>query len=317
MQEMMWAYLIHLGSNMWGDPDEVAESVPYESMPVYRQELYTQEHVWRKVTDFLAECGLNALVIDLGEGVQYESHPELAVRGAWTKAQLRQELARLRSMGITPIPKLNFSACHDAWLQEYRLMRCTETYYRVCGELIDEVCDLFDRPALFHLGMDEENLQIQRNRSIITIRNEKQWWKDFTMLVERCEKNGARAWVWSDYYWDHPDIFVRNMPKSVLQSNWCYAHAVRKGPDGKYPNPCYQAYVELEKLGYDQVPTSSCWGHFASMEQTVRLAQEEGFAPERLKGFMIAPWLFTVEESLYGLLDNAYRLGRIKKRYFG
>lgn len=317
MQEKMWAYLIHLGSNMWDDRYAQNPAVPFPAIPKYREELLAQKDVWTKVTNFLAEAGLNTLVIDLGEGVQYDSHPELGAKGAWTVAELRAELDRLRAMGITPIPKLNFSCCHDAWLGEYRLMRCTETYYRVCRDLIDEVCEIFGRPALFHIGMDEENLKNQVHMGTITIRNELQWWKDFYYLVECCERNGARAWIWSDYYWDHPDIFIKRMPKSVLQSNWYYASVPQKGEDGVYPNPRVQAYVDFEKMGYDQVPTGSCWGYFGNMEQTVKMIAEERFDPERLKGFMIAPWLFTVEENYFGLLDNAHRLGLLRKEYEG
>ena len=115
MQEKMWAYLIHLGSNMWDDRYAQNPAVPFPAIPKYREELLAPKDVWTKVTDFLAEAGLNTLVIDLGEGVQYASHPELGAKGAWTVAELRAELDRLRAMGITPIPKLNFSCCHDAW----------------------------------------------------------------------------------------------------------------------------------------------------------------------------------------------------------
>lgn len=321
MKEMMWAYLIHLGSNMWNDavgPDPVVsfgEGTLRRQLPVYHQEMLAEREIWRNTVDFAAVEGVNTLVIDLGEGLQYESHPELAIPGAWTKDELRAELARLRSMGITPIPKLNFSACHDAWLGEYRLMRCTDTYYRVRRELIDEVCVLFDHPAYFQIGMDEENLACQRTMGIVTIRNEAQWWKDFYMLVDDCERNGARAWCWSDYYWEHPDVFARRMPKSVLQSNWCYDELKPKGPDGHYPNISYQAYIDLDRLGYDQVPTASCWGYIHNIEQTVLLTLHEKLDPERLYGFMAAPWVFTTELNRYALMDNAHKLGLCRKNY--
>ena len=95
MQEKMWAYLIHLGSNMWGDRYAQNPAVPFPAIPKYREELLAQKDVWTKVTNFLAEAGLNTLVIDLGEGVQYASHPELGAKGAWTAAELRAELDRL------------------------------------------------------------------------------------------------------------------------------------------------------------------------------------------------------------------------------
>ena len=65
----------------------------------------------------------------------------------------------LRALGIEPLPKLNFSTCHDAWLGPYSRMVSTPAYYDVCRDLIDEVAELFGGPRFFHLGMDEETAQ--------------------------------------------------------------------------------------------------------------------------------------------------------------
>ncbi len=58
-------------------------------------------------------------------------------------------------MGIEPIPKLNFSAAHDAWLKDYSRMVSTLGYYEVCRNPDPGVRLLFDT-RFFHLGMDEE-----------------------------------------------------------------------------------------------------------------------------------------------------------------
>ena len=308
---MLWSYLIHLGSNMWDDEQATRTTPPYTGEPIYRPRLLCDGQTWREVTDFIAAQGLNALIIDLGEGVRYASHPELAAEGAWTRDELKSELQRLRGLGLEPIPKLNFSACHDLWLGKYRMMRCTDTYYAVCHELIDEVCELFGHPAYFHLGMDEEAWEYQKHFGSAFVRGEELWWHDLYDLQSRCEKNGARAWVWSDYYWRHPDIFARRMPKEILQSNWSYHRMPLKGADGRYPDVGYQAYLELDRLGYDQVPTGSTWSFFGNIEQTVNLGFEE-LHSDRLAGFMAAPWLFTIEENKYGLMNDAWRLGKIK-----
>src|ERR1019366_4725867 len=85
--------------------------------------------VWDELVRKMADSGLNMVVLDLGDGVKYESHPEIAVRGAWSMSQLRRELAKLRQLGIEPIPKLNFSTTHDTWLGPYSRCVSTETYY--------------------------------------------------------------------------------------------------------------------------------------------------------------------------------------------
>ena len=310
---MLWSYLIHLGNNMWGDKYPHRTGKPFTGEPTYQTSMRTDRGVWRKVTDFLAAQGVNTLLIDLGEGVQYASHPELAVPGAWSREELTAELDRLRGLGITPIPKLNFSACHDCWLGPYRMMRCSDTYYQVCGELIDEVCGLFGKPAYFHLGMDEETYENQKYMGSAFVRGEELWWHDLIFLADRCERNGARAWIWSDYYWHHPDVFVRRMPKSILQSNWRYERILLPDATGRYPSVGYQTYLDLNRLGYDQVPTASTWAFHGNIEQTVRLALDEGFDREHLLGFMAAPWQFTIEENLYTLMDDAYRLGRARR----
>lgn len=51
----------------------------------------------------MSEAGFNMVVIDLGDGVEYDSHPEIAVRGAWRPQRLRSELVRLRQLGLEPI----------------------------------------------------------------------------------------------------------------------------------------------------------------------------------------------------------------------
>ena len=96
---MIWGVLLHLGYNFWND-EKAADFVRCD------------DAVWHQVTDRMAERRLNLLLIDLGEGVIYPSHPELAVNGSWSAEKLRGELERLRGMGIEPIPKLNFSAYH-------------------------------------------------------------------------------------------------------------------------------------------------------------------------------------------------------------
>lgn len=311
---MIWSYLIHLGSNMWFDEGSVPGYIPHTDMPEYRDHLLCDMDVWREVTSKLPEMGVNTLVIDVGEGVTFESHPELAVRGSLSKDAFAKELDRLRALGLTPIPKLNFSACHDAYLGEYSHMLSTPAYYAVCRDLIAETAELFSYPKLFHIGMDEEDYGNQRSYSYAVIRNAELWWHDLYFLLDQCEKQCARPWVWSDYYWHNRDLFTAKMPKSVLQSNWCYDNIPKKDAAGRYLNTAVQAYSELAELGYEQVPTGSCWGYFANIEQTVSICASDKLPG--VLGYMAAPWLFTTPGNKYGLLDNALRLGRAKNKFF-
>ncbi|MGB9620253.1 MAG: Tat pathway signal protein, partial [Armatimonadota bacterium] len=164
---MIWGYLIHLGYNMWLDREAPELDKPDLSAKSY---LRFDEELWDELLPAMSAAGVNTLVIDLGEGVRYASHPEIAVDGSWSVEKLQAEVERLRSMGIEPIPKLNFSATHDAWLGPYSRMVSTSTYYEVCRDLIGEVIEIFDGPPLFHLGMDEETAEHQRHHAYAVMR---------------------------------------------------------------------------------------------------------------------------------------------------
>lgn len=285
-REMIKAYLVHLSYNMWADRDAPEWKLDHVSAKPY---LRFDTSLWRDILGRMVDAGLNMVIIDLGDAVQYTSHPEIAVEGAWTVGRLREQLARARDMGLEPIPKLNFSASHDAWLGPYARSVSTDTYYQVCGDLVAEVIDLFDRPRFFHLGMDEETARHQRYYEYVVVRQYDLWWHDLDFLVRQVEKEGVRPWVWSDYVWEHGEAFFERMPKSVLQSNWYYG--AEFGPEVPYA----KAYLDLEAHGYDQVPTGSNWTVPQNIANTVAYCREH-IAPERLLGFMQTVWRPTLEE---------------------
>jgi hypothetical protein len=243
--------------------------------------------------------------------VKYESHPEIAVKGAWSPKRLRRELERLRKLGLEPIPKLNFSACHDAWLGPYSRMVSTDTYYAVCKDLLHEIADLFDRPRFFHLGMDEETFEHQRYYEYTLVRQYDLWWRDLYFLFEQVENGGVRPWVWSDYVWHHPDVFYEKMPKSVLQSNWYYGAEFAEA-EGR-AKACVGAYDGLEAHGYDQVPTGSNWSTPTNFGRTVEYCRER-IAPERLYGFLQTPWKPTLEACRQRHLEAIQQVGQAAGR---
>jgi hypothetical protein len=293
MHDMIWANLLHLSFNMW---EEAETRVPRGSKPHTRWvlnlrrerlDLQFDETLWDELLQRMVAAGMNMVVLDLGNAVKYQSHPEIAVKNAWSPARLRKEVSRLRRMGLEPIPKLNFSTTHDAWLGPYSRCVSTDTYYAVCRDLIEEVSALFDRPRFFHLGMDEETAGHQRHMRYAVMRQGDLWWHDLHFLVDQVERQNLRSWIWSDYVWHHPEEFFRNMPKSVLQSNWYYGALFNR------TIAHVQAYRDLEAHGYDQVPTGSTWSVDENFAGTVRYCRRY-VAPERLHGFMQAPWLPTL-----------------------
>lgn len=254
----------------------------------YMDYLRFDREQWDFVTGEMAKAGMNMIVIDLAEGVKYDSHPELAVKGSWSKDEMKKELDRLRGMGLEPIPKMNFSTCHDSWLKDYQRMISTQKYYEVCSDLIKEVSELFDHPRYLHLGYDEENYGNQAQYEFVVIRQGELWWHDFLWFVKTTEAAGMRPWIWSDYYHKHEEEFLRRMPKSVLQSNWYYGNNFDPGT-----SVTAKTYLAFEKAGFDQVPCGSNWATEQNFGLTVDFAKQN-ISKEHLKGFLMAPWTRTL-----------------------
>jgi len=249
----------------------------------------------------MADSGLNMITIDLGDGVRYESHPEIAVKNAWTVDRLRDELTRLRELGLEPLPKLNFGAGHDIWLGEYSRKVSSAEYYAVCHDLIQEVASLFDTPRFFHLGMDEETAHHQRNLDYVVIRQGNLWWHDLEFLADEVRSAGARPWVWSDPAWHKPGEFYARMPRDIVQSNWYYGLWFETS-DAPRPRVLggewHHTYLDLEDHGFDQVPTGSTWHNaWENFPLTVEFC-DRVISPDRLLGYLQAPWLMTVPEHL-------------------
>jgi hypothetical protein len=295
----MWAYLIHVGYNMWLDKDAKHKLLGdgyVEDYCTASEILRFDKDVWDLVTGNMRESGINTLVIDLGEGIQYDTHPEIAVEGSLTKNEFSDMLSVLRQQGITPIPKLNFSTCHDEWLGKYARYVSTDEYYKVCNDLIKEVIELFDNPTLFHLGMDEETYGHQTKHSLAVIRNSELWWNDLFFFAKAVTDTGVRPWVWSDRIWNHEEEFLKRMPKEFLQSNWYY------GDSFKRSDTYVRAYNILDENGYEHVPTGSNWSCQWNFEGTVNYCNQT-CNQDQIKGYLQTVWRPTLRDVKYRHLE--------------
>ena len=280
--KMIWGLLLHLGQKMWGDSPN-AYTPPIDHMT-------WKDSFWVEVTEKMASAGLNMVVIDIGEAIQYESHPEIATKGAWSIEKFRKDLDRMRKLGLEPIPKLNFSACHDLWLGEYARMVSTPKYYEVCADLIKEVVEIFDHPRFFHLGYDEETFWHQETFDYIVIRQGDLWKNDFLFFIDQCEKNQVRPWIWADYYWHHKDFF-NWAPKSIVMSNWYYDAEFDLEKLGESEANYVQTFLDLDKAGFDQIPTGSNWSCDVNFGNLVDFCKAN-LSKERLLGYLQTNWHF-------------------------
>ena len=306
VNDKIWACLLHLSFNF---------AAGIKAFGGIRTELELSELLLNDALKKMADSGMNMILINVEDSLKWDSHPEIAVRNAWSVSKLRSELDKMRKMGLEPIPMLNFSTTHDAWLGKYSKMVSTQKYYQVCRDLIAESIDIFDKPRFFHVGMDEETAANQRRADFVVVRQNDLWWADFYFIISEVEKRGARPWTWSDYVWHHPDEYFKKMPKSVIQSNWYYGQDFGSDHMSAGAKTAVKAYAELDQQGYDQIPTGSNHMHNPkSIGNTVKFCKEH-IDDSRLLGFLQTFWKPTIETYRKLILEGIELTGEAKKLF--
>lgn len=323
----MWATLVHLTLNMWERKDNC---------------MHWDHDSWRKLIDECVKYRINTIVLDVADGLQYKTHPEIAVDGAWSHEKMREEIALCKEKGITLIPKLNFSSVHDQWLGEYHHMLSTGIYYQVCRDLIREVAELFDHPKYFHLGMDEEDHNHAITEDLVIYRQKELLFHDLRFLCDCVKEAGATPWVWHDNLFFTPKEFKAHIsPDEVIISPWHY-YAFREDhftpvtknemiynyySTGEFAK-MNLSYVEEDpffitfhrqaipnaQYGYRYVPCASLcftceWNHRDLMEYFQQNAPDGS-----ILGYMTAPWRVATDQQLemyiqsFKSLDEARRI---------
>ena len=114
-----------------------------------------------QIIDAMAAAGLNLLVLDPKDGVRYAAHPELARHYSQDIGILRQLADRAAKHGIETAIKLNFSQSalyqHNHWFRPHHKLFDSAEYWRLAGEIIDELVAVVQPPRFFHVGMDEDH----------------------------------------------------------------------------------------------------------------------------------------------------------------
>ena len=307
MKEKMWGLLVHLSMNMW--------------LPK-RDELSFDDDFWAYILDESVKAGINTIILDIGDGIQFVSHPEISLKNAWTRKRVRAEVKRCKDMGIALIPKLNFATPHGHWLGEYSRMVSTSIYYKVCNDLIKEVYELFDKPEYIHLGMDEEDAKHVQNHEYAVYRQNDLYWHDVRFLVDCVADTGAVPFMWSCPLYGHFDEYAEHFaPDECVLSPWAY-NAIKKEHwtpiesraeyvayynEGDYAklgikyveeDPYLVQFREMSpevcKKGYKIVPCASVfnrcdWNHMDLFEYFKEIASDD-----QIIGFMSAPWVETL-----------------------
>ncbi len=302
-----WCLVLFLEANEWNDS-------PTRETPLgelFQTKLNVDKKVWNEVIDFAIENGCDSVMIRLGNGIKYNSHPEIAIEGAWTPKFMNAEVKRLKEKGLKVYPALNFSASHDAWLGVYSRMVSTPEYYKVARELIHEVIDIFDKPEMMNLGYDEENGLNQVKVDYACYRQYDLKWHDLNYLLDCVREKGVRPVINADYAWSYPDEFEENVPKDVLLIEWYYNYlyedaALKFSMDNWSVNR-RASFKRLTEAGYDIMMAGSSNEQSYNFEHMIRYAQEN-LNPDKVKGMAVSGWWGTVnEDSKYYYMDAIYK----------
>ena len=317
MKEYLKVYTIQLSTNQYRDQQEFdffpGETVTQKVMNGLKEKTTTERlkrvqiaydpvatkdiDCFRTLVDLAKEWGYDAILVNPADALRYDSHPEIALPGGWTKLELQNELDHARDLGLEVFPMLSFSAAHDVWLGEYAHMVSTPEYYQVCGDLIDELCELFESPRYFHLGLHGENAEEQSQLDYAVVRGDKLMIHDMQFFMKHCRDHGATPWLSSDFAIEYLHLMEEAVPKDALLSQF---QVKNHGAVQLYPSE--KAFLDTAKLGYTtMMPTlSNYFNNFVPAEQ-MQLVKDH-VAPEAVFGFVADGVLRCESKNRYKLM---------------
>lgn len=192
----------------------------------------------------LAAGRFNLLILNCRGGLQYDSHPELARRGALSKEQLREILAFARRHYIDVAPGGNTPG-HGSWIAaKHTALREDGDYGTLCTrhpdalpmvkEIYSELLELFQPTKYFHLGGDEVRWQTatkpeaERCSLCSGIDKRELLLEHWTALAEFCREKGVRPILWEDMLserWNggapyHTAQILPRLPRDIIMSSW-------------------------------------------------------------------------------------------------
>ncbi|MFA6715789.1 MAG: hypothetical protein WCS27_10460 [Victivallaceae bacterium] len=186
-----------------------------------------------EIVDAMAASGMNLLIIDCADGVEYQSHPELKRHYTVPMSYLEKLSQYAQERGIEVVPKLNFAQSrfhrHNEWFYPYNEfvngveLFDGEEYWRMAFEVIDELIAVCKPPRFFHIGMDEDN-----------DRAHSQFAAAINTLSDGLRTRKLRTIIWKDTRTD-PRGFIfsekqlaceNKIPKDTVQMVWDYAKVI-------------------------------------------------------------------------------------------
>ncbi len=144
------------------------------------------------------------------------------------------------------------------------------------------------KPEYFHIGMDEEDYEMQKDCDYVTVRQGDAWRNDLKFLSSEIETHGARAIMWSDYARHHCEEFIEKCPKSIVQAV-LYYHNKFYGELEDFIICRIQPFKALADTGFDIFPSGSNCIAKENLPNLVKYAKQ--VIPEKqIVGFCQTVW---------------------------
>lgn len=210
----------------------------------------------------LAAAGATAIVLDLAEGLVFRSLKGFKYPGAVTPRVLNEHVRKWEKLGLRTIPMLGFSAAHCEWMGEHSRMIGSASYYDLCRDVIRETSEIFEKPSLINIGMDDETPWMTRRLPYSVCRRGVLLWRDLGFYADEVAAVGSHPWMWGDVERTDPEGFAANVPKSYFVSARFFGN-VRENfemTDGE--RKWMEDYDRLEKAGFRQIPCCSTSAFF-------------------------------------------------------
>lgn len=173
-----------------------------------------EEDFWDYILDLCEKNGVNTILLDVGDGVQYKTHPEISLSEAWSYERVAKEVKRCAEKGIKIIPKVNFSLGHCYWMKDYWRMPSTALYYQFVKDIIGEIYEMFLHPEYIHIGMDEEDEKHCSKADIVIYRKGKLYIHDLKFMIDTVNATGAKAMMWQTGATKEYDLFMETIKPS-------------------------------------------------------------------------------------------------------
>ncbi len=179
----------------------------------------------------MSRQGMDLLVVDCEDGVEYKSHPELKRPYSVPMSDLRELAGFANSCNIDIVPKLNFAKSdrkrHDLWLEpnasRKNWLEDIEEYFKIADDIISELIQVCKPRQYFHIGMDEDHSRSSEQYADAIIR--------LRTIVSR---HGLRTVIWNDSCENNKNSMAqvhaeksiaaeKMLPKDIVHVLWQYS----------------------------------------------------------------------------------------------